>query len=314
MTTLPPTYSTSVPPDASTTSLGRGWTLSPARVGLPPFGLKCADLPEYQQSGNTVPAGTTIYRQRITGWLDLSLGNVTISQSCIQPKPGYVGLGSTSLTTWNSQRELQGPIIIKDSEYDGSLLSDHDKAYIGFFSGVASLYRNYVHDSGSGISTYGSDERTGVDVTVQNNYIDHLIAYGDPGGSGNHQSAYTVRDFDTSSRANRQLLVTDNFFNCDGANATGAFFIQPNGDSVSNLTASGNLLAGNGYQLILEDDQGRFPGVTYHNMRAVNNRMLNTEYGPALVAGSGEGWAQWDQNFTYNSSAVDGKGTLVPKP
>jgi hypothetical protein len=276
--------------------------------------LKCANLPEYQLAGNTVPAGTTIYRQRITGWLDLSMGNITISQSCIQPVPGAVGQGSDSLTTWNSQRELQGPVTIQDSEYDGSLLSAHDQAFIGFFVGVANFYRNYVHNSGSGFSTYVSWEKTDSNVTIENNYVDHLIAYGDPTNGGNHQSGYTVRDFVIDTNPSRQLIVDDNYFNCDGANATGAFFIQPNDANVANMTAAGNLLAGNGYQLILEDDQGRFPGVTYHNMRAVNNRMLNTEYGPTLVAGSGEGWAQWDQNYLFNAAAADGVGSPVPKP
>ncbi|MFC8682201.1 DUF4082 domain-containing protein [Microbacterium ureisolvens] len=295
-------------------SVGKGWNLTSSKVGLAPFGLKCSDLPEYQLNGNTVPAGTVISRMRITGWLDLSMGNITIKESCIQPKPGAVGQGSTSLTTWNSRRELQGPITIQDSEYDGSLLSDRDKAYIGFFNGVASMYRNYIHHSGSGIGIQGSWERTGADVVIQNNYVDQLIAYGDPGGSGNHQSAFTVRDFVTNANAGRQLLVKDNYFDCDGANATGSFFVQPNGDDVRNMTAQGNLLAGMGFNLILEDDQGRFPGVTYHNMRAIDNRMAPTEYGPTKLAGRGEGWTAWSDNYLYSATGADGKGKVVPEP
>ncbi|WP_162564239.1 MULTISPECIES: DUF4082 domain-containing protein [Microbacterium] len=295
-------------------SIGKGWNLTSSKVGLAPFGLKCADLPEYKQTGNTVPAGTVISRMRITGWLDLSMGNITIKESCIQPKPGAVGMGTTSLTTWNNNRGLQGPITIQDSEYDGSLLSDREKAFIGFFNGVASMYRNYVHDSGSGIGIQGSYEKTGANVVIQNNYVDRLIAYGDANGSGNHQSAFTVRDLDSSTNANRQLLVKDNYFDCDGANATGAFFVQANGDDVRNLTAQGNLLAGMGFNLILEDDQGRFPGVTYYNMRAIDNRMLPTEYGPTKLAGRGEGWAQWTDNYLYSPSGTDGKGKVVAEP
>jgi hypothetical protein len=295
-------------------SVGAGWAIGPSTVGLARFGLKCSDLPVYRLSGNTVPAGTVISRVRITGWLDLSMGDITIKQSCIQPTPGAVGLGSTSLTTWNSRRALQGPITIEDSEYDGSLLSDHDKAFTGFFNGVASFYRNSIHDSGSGIGIQGSYEKTGADVVIQNNYVDRLIAYGDPGGSGNHQSAFTVRDFVVDVNSQRQLLVKDNYFDCDGANATGGFFVQANGDDVANVTAQANLISGNGFNLILEDDQGRFPGVTYHNMRAINNRMRPTEYGPAKVAGSGEGWTQWEANYLYSESAPDGKGETVPDP
>ncbi len=302
-----------VPSIPAQASIGKGWSLTASKVGLAPFGLTCASLPEYTASGSTVAAGTTIYRQRITGWLDLTLGNITISQSCIQPKPGYVGQGSTSLTTWGT-RDLQGPVTVQDSEYDGSLLSTRDQAYIGFFNGVASMYRNYIHDSGSGIGIQGSYEKTGQNVVIQNNYIDHLIAYGDASGSGNHQSAFTVRDLDLTTNSSRQLLVKDNFFDCDGANATGSFFIQPNGGNVSNLTAQGNLLAGNGFNLILQDDQGRFPGVTYHNMRAIDNRMQPTEYGPASLAGRGEGWTQWTNNYLYNPVGTDGQGKVVAKP
>jgi len=305
---------TSVPPVTGTTSLGPGWTLTSSRVGLTPYGLKCADLPEYQLSGHTVPAGTTIYRQRITGWLDLSMGNITVSQSCIQPLPGYVGQGTSALSTWNSQRELQAPVTIQDSEYDGSLLSAHDQAWIGLFVGVANFYRNYVHNSGSGLNTYVSWEKTDADVTIMNNVVDHLICYGDPNTTGNHQSAYTVRDFVTDTRPSRQLIVADNYFLADSPNVSAVFFIQPNPADISNMTASGNLLGGNGFQLTLEVAQDRFPGVTYHNMHAVNNRFINDEYGVARVDGGGEGWTQWSENYMYNPSALDGKGTLVPNP
>jgi hypothetical protein len=49
-------------------------------------------------------------------------------------------------------------------------------------------------------------------------------------------------------------------------------------------------------------------------MRAINNRLLPTEYGPARVAGSGEGWTQWEANYLYNASAPDGIGEAVPEP
>lgn len=299
--------------NAAQASIGKGWALTSSTVGLTPFGLSCSELPAYKLSGNTVPAGTTIYRQRIIGWLDLSLGNITISQSCVQPRPGEVGQGSTALTTW-STRDLQGPVIIQDSEYDGSLLNQHDQAWINLFSGAASMYRNYIHNSGSGISIQGSYEKTGQNIIIQNNYVDHLVAYGDASGSGNHQSAFTVRDTDLTTNPNRQLLVKDNYLNATGGSVTGSFFIQPNGDNVSNVTAQGNYLGGEGFNLILQDDRSRFPGVSYHNMRATDNRFHPTEYGPTSVTGTGEGWTTFTNNSLYNPSAADGKGTTVTTP
>lgn len=317
--TAPTTPTTPAPPPPAS-SAGSGWTLSPTSVGLAPFGLRCADLPVLDTSGwrnNTVPAGTTISRRRITGvgTLYLNQGNITISQSCIQPKPGDIGQGSTALQSYGSSgQDLQGPVTIQDSEYDGSLLSTHDQAYVGLLNGVASFYRNYVHDSGSGLNTQGSYEKTGADVVIENNYVHKLIAYGDASGSGNHQSAYTVRDFDTSMRSGRQLIIRGNHFNCDGANATGALFIQPNGGNVTNVVISANMLVGNGFPLILEDDKGRFPGVSYHNMRATDNRIRPTEYGPTKLAGTGEGWTQWQDNHLYDASATDGGGSVISAP
>lgn len=305
----------SAPPAGITAqaSIGKGWALTSSSVGLTPFGVTCSALPEYNAPNNhTVPAGTTISRQRITTWLDLSMGNITISQSCVQPKPGEVGSGSTALTTW-STRDLQGPVVIQDSEYDGSLLNQHDQAWINLFSGAASMYRNYIHNSGSGISIQGSYEKTGQNIIIQNNYVDKLVAYGDASGSGNHQSAFTVRDTDTTVNPNRQVLVKDNYLNATGGSVTGSFFVQPNGDNVRNVTAQGNLLAGEGYNLILEADPTRFGGVSYYNMRAIDNRFQPTEYGPSRVR-EGEGWTTFTNNYLYNAAGTDGKGAAVTTP
>jgi len=299
---------------AAQPSIGAGWTLTPSQVGLTPLGLRCDALPEYVQQGNSVPAGTVIDEKRITGWLDLSAGNITIKRSCIQPKPGAVGAGTTALTTWSSKHELQGPVTIEDSEYDGSLLSAYDQAHIGLFTGVANFYRNYIHNSGSGLGTYGSEEKTGSDVVIQNNYVDRLTAYGDPTTSGNHQSAYSVRDFDTSTNPDRQLLVKDNYLDCDGANATGALFIQANGGNIRNVTVQGNLLAGNGYQLYLDYQPGRFAGVGYSNIWALDNRMTDTGWGAVFVRDGGPGFAQWTGNYVYDAADALGEGKLIPDP
>jgi hypothetical protein len=292
-----------------------GWQLTPQVVGLTPFGLDGDSLPVLNTSSwqnNTVPAGTVISGKLITNTDTLYLwkGNITIEKCCIKPTPGSIGHGSTALQSYGSSGQSpQGSITIRDCEYDGSLLGD-EGAFVGFFNGGANFLRNYVHDSGSGIGFQGVFGALGSTITVANNYVDGLLAIGDPSNGGNHSSAFTVRDFP----AGWQLAVRNNYFRAYNANVTGAFFIQPNGDEIWNMTASGNLLAGKGYQLMLEDDQSRFPGVTYHNMRATNNRFINNEYGPTLLRGTGEGWTEWSENYMYDAAAADCKGAVITKP
>lgn len=294
-----------------------GWQLTTAKVGLTPFGLDGPSLPELPGTtwaGHTVPQGEVIHRKKLTSWYDLSFGFITIRQCLIQPAPGEVGMGTTALTTWNGSRPLQGPIVIEDCEYDGSLLTTQEQAFVGFFQGVASMYRTYVHNSGSGIGFQGTYEVTGSDVTVKNTYVDNLIAFGDPNGSGNHQSAFTVRDLDATVNPNRKITVEGNYFNCSGANASAGFYIQPNDANVINVTGRRNFIGGNGYNVMLEDDQGRFPGVSYHNMRFIDNRMNPTEFGAAIVRGTGEGWTEWGSNYLYSATGPDGRGSVVTQP
>jgi hypothetical protein len=293
-------------------SVGTGWNITPATIGLAASGLSCSKLPVYGRSDHVIPAGTVIDKQRLTTWYDLSAGNITIKNSCVQPTPGSIGQGSFALSTWG--KTPGGPVTIEDSEYDGSLLSRHDAAWIGMFTGVANFYRNYIHDSGSGLVIYGSAEKTGSDVVVQNNYVDDLIADGDASTSGNHESAMTVRDFDTRVNPNRQLLIRDNYFNCDGENATGALFIQPNDGDVKNVTVQGNLLAGYGFQFYLDYQPQNFPGVGYANIRAVDNRLDETHAGAVFVRDGGPGVAVWQDNYTYDMRGDDGRGRLVGNP
>lgn len=295
-----------VPP--ATDGLGRGWELTADKVGLKGVGVDGSTLPVYTQSGHTVSAGTVIYRKKITSWYDLYNGGITIRQCLIQPQPGEVGKGSNVFSTWGG-KGLPKPIIIEDCEFDGSLLTQEAQAWIGPLFGVASFSRCYIHHMGSGISLLGTGEATGSDVLIEHNYVAQLTAYGDPSNGGNHQSAFTIRDLDLTGNPNRQVVVRDNFFDCSGANATGAFFIQPNGGDVANVTASGNLLSGNGFNLILEEDPTRFP-YHYRNCTAVNNRFRPTEYGPSRVH-NGEGWKQWADNYLLDPSKPNAESTVV---
>jgi hypothetical protein len=143
------------------------------------------------------------------------------------------------------------------------------------------------------------------DSLIEHNYVTDLISWGDPATTGNHCDGYTIRDFPNRTMPNRQLIVRNNRFDCNTDNATGAFFIQAWADEVDNVTAQGNLLEGNGYQLILE-----YSSNGYSNVKAINNRMTGTGYGAGYVTG-GPGWTMQQENYIYNSSNPDGKGAPV---
>lgn len=283
-----------------------GWTVTADTVGLAPLGLSCDSLPVY--TGPAKPdSGSTISGQLITNGLDLSAGGITIERSCIQPTS--IGRGLPVLTTTdNNTTFLPGsdPVIIRDSEIDGSRLSTEMAALSTGFIGIASVQRNYVHHLGSGIALFHSG--TALDALVENNYVTDLLGWGDPATTGNHSDAFTIRDFSDAERPDRQALIRNNRFDCDSPNPTGAFFIQAYAGRIDNVTIQGNLLEGRGYQLGLEaKDSG------YSNIKAIDNRFSGTGFGAAYVTG-GPGFASWQGNYVYAAAAPSARGTAVNEP
>ncbi|QQR52691.1 hypothetical protein IPG36_01010 [bacterium] len=287
-----------------------GWQITAANTGLASVDLNCASLPVYTGAEN-VPAGTTITNKRITVGLVLSAGNITIDRSCF--KPTSAGIGYPLVTTTNTNicgtngcQSAQGKVTISNSEFDGSLLGAQEAAFTTAFIGIADLKNNYIHGFGSGIglmntgSTYSS--------VVEGNYVTQLKAYGDPGGAGNHSDGFTIRDFDASSTPGRTALVRNNRFDCSSGNDTGALFLQTYAGRIDNVTISGNLLEGSGYQLGLN-----LLNSPYSNLVATNNRLSNTGYGAAYVQG-GVGWSQWDQNYVNDPTKASNQGAVLPKP
>lgn len=292
------------------TSVLYGWQLTAQNTGLAPHGLSCNGLPLY--TGPSKPsAGTVISQKRVETPLDLSNGNITIEKSCIRPTSVGTGLPIVTTTDYNNCNPDCGvtpsSVTIRDSEINGTSLGAEESAFATGFLGVGSLYRNYIHGMGSGIGIANSG--TQISITIEGNYVTGLTAFGDPGTTGNHSDAFTIRDFITTSNPNRRATIINNRFNCDSGNDTGAFFIQQTwNDNIDYVAIEGNLLEGEGYQLALE-------GNTYGtHMSAVNNRFSGTGYGPALVQGSGPGWATWSNNFINNPSATNNQGAAVPKP
>ncbi|WP_010205779.1 DUF4082 domain-containing protein [Salinibacterium sp. PAMC 21357] len=287
------------------TSGSAGWTINANTVGLAPLGLTCSNLPAY--TGNSsVPAGTTITGKRFTGGLDLSAGNITIENSCIQPTSAGRGMPVVATQNFNTFEIAPSKVTIRNSEFDGSKLSIQDAAWATAFIGVADLIGNYVHGFGSGIAIMNSGST--LNAQIERNYVTGLVAWGDPATTGNHSDAFTIRDFTDRSNANRQLNVINNRFNADSGSDTGALFIQTYSGSIDNVLIQGNLLEGNGYQLGLNEMNS-----SYSNLRSVDNRFSGTGFGATYVQ-RGSGWAEWSNNYIYKSSATDGKGAAVSKP
>lgn len=291
----------------STTPAGNilGWKLTAGNTGLAPHGLNCDSLALY--TGSDKPAaGTVISRKRIEVTLDLSAGNITIEKSCIRPTDSAPGLPLVTSIDFNASSPAPAPslVTIRDSEISGSKLSAYNAAFTDGFKGLGTIQRNYIHDVGSGIAILV----TGMQLSglIEGNYVTGLRAYGDPSTTGNHSDAFTVRGFSTSANSGRTLTVRNNRLNCNSGNDTGAFFVQTWEDNIGNVTAEGNLLEGDAYQLVLS---GGF-GNNYSNMKAINNRFSNTGYGASYVA-DGPGWSQWSENYVNDPSKPDHKGQAL---
>lgn len=281
---------------------GVGWHITAANVGLASLGIDGTALPLY--TGPSKPAsGTVITDVQFDSGLDLSNGSIRIERCLFRPTSVGQGMPLVTTTDYNTFVPVPAPVVIKDCDFDGTLLSQFSAAWCTAFMGIADLSNNYIHHFGSGIANMGTGSQ--FDCIVEHNYVWDLVSWGNPATDGNHCDAYTVRDFTNTVVADRQLTVRNNRFDCTTTNATGAFFIQGYADLIANLTASNNYLEGLGYQMILE-----YHNNGYTNIRATNNRFSGTGYGAGYITG-GEGYAFQQENYLYDANAPDGKGAPV---
>jgi len=293
-----------------TPTLGAGWTLDKTKVGLAPLGLSCGSLPVYT-GANPIPNGARISGVRFTGFVDLSRGDIVIERSCFRPtSSGQNALATTTHfpACGNSCPVIaQQKVVIRDSEFDGSLLSLQSAANSSAFWGVADLQRNYIHDLGSGIALYNTGGQ--LSSLIEHNYVTRMLSYGDPATTGNHSDGFTIRDFNVSSNPSRQAIIRNNRFDTNTANATGSFFIQDTWSAgIGNIVATGNLLEGGGYEMAGEK---RNAPVT--NVRVTNNRFRGKTDGGygACYRGGGFVWAEWANNYLYDPARVDSAGSAV---
>jgi len=276
-----------------------GWKVDASNTGLAPHGLSCDSLPLY--TGPLKPArGARIHQVQIAGNLDLSNGDIEIDKSCIRPPSGnnralisndVCGSDECSVTS-------PGTVTVRDSEIDGSIAPLSSLLGTCAFRGVGTLKRNYIHGMDSGICFFGTGfQHSGL---AEQNYVTGLRH-----NPGAHREAATVRDFRITQNPSRTIKFINNRLDCSGDGVTGGLFIQPTWVDIHNVTIEGNYLEGAGYNLYLENKGG-----VYGNIRAMNNRFRSTGWGPSVVS-SGVGYAQWVDNYRYDPTKGDGKGSVV---
>jgi hypothetical protein len=280
-----------------------GWLANESTVGLAPFGISGENLPVYT-GPYKVPAGSFISGVRFTSNVDLSAGDITIEKSMFQPIQAARGLPLVTTTDFSqdSLPSAPGKVVIRDSEFDGTLLSDEIAAWATGFWGIADMQRNYIHHFGGGIALYNTG--TQHDSLIEGNYITDMLGWGDPATTGNHSDTFTIRDFSDAARPDRKAIVRNNNFDNESPNVTGSFFIQAN-SRIANVQIEGNLLTGGGFNLALEQNRGG-----YSNIRAINNRFTPTGFGPVYTSG-GEGWAAWQDNSIFNPAAQNFAGSAI---
>lgn len=291
-------------------TLGFGWMLDETKVGLAPLGLSCASLPAYS-GANPIPRGSVISNVRFTEFVDLSQGNIVIEKSCFRPtRAGANAVATTThFPSCGSSCPVLAPetVVIRDSEFDGSQLSQQAAAFAAAFWGVADMQRNYIHDLGSGIALYNTGRQ--LSSLIEHNYVTRMISYGNPATTGNHVDGFTIRDFNVSSNPNRQAIIRNNRINTSTANATGSFFIQDTWSAgIGNILVTGNLLEGGGYEMAGEK---RNAPVT--NIRVSNNRFRGTTDGGygACYRDGGFTWTEWTNNYLYSPTNSNNAGSVV---
>ena len=121
-----------------------GWMLSESTVGLASLGLSCDSLPTY--SGSSKPAaGTTISMKKITlSELDLSNGNITLDRVCVRPTTAGNRMSVIFGYNPDTADNQLGDVIIKDSDIDGSAITNNLVYSACGFRGAGSLYRNNI--------------------------------------------------------------------------------------------------------------------------------------------------------------------------
>lgn len=281
-----------------------GWTLTSANTGLAGVGIDRNTLPTYTGPPE-VPAGTTISQRKITVPLDCFNGNITIDRCWIVPTSLGSPVGAFVSTIRDGTNPTTvGGVVVQDCEIDGDAFAlNLALAQACAFAGIGTLRRNYIHGMGSGIAFINTGPT--FSAVAEENYVTGLRAFGDPGTTGSHNEAATVRDLPRNSSDTRSAVFRGNRLHCQSGNDSGSLFLQPLWGELRNITVQDNYLEGGGYNLYLENHN-----FTYSNVHAVNNRFRWVDYGPVATSG-GPGWTTWTGNYAYHATNPNNAGTAV---
>ena len=289
----------------------KGWHLDEYNTGLAGVGINRYFMPLYRPPEDEVdygtwyvPAGSVIIGKRIeAGGIDISNGNIIFERCWFHPSS--IGRGMPLI---HGSGDM--PNSIRDCDIDGSaiLLNDDgtNPACGGFAVNAAniSVLRCNIQGFGSGLGLSGS-----YPVTVEGNYIHDLVQGEWFLGSGeSHQDGLTMRSFTGALAVIRNNHILTNPPTCA---ATGAVFMQATWADcfLDNIHIEGNLLAGYGYNLIIERNNGGY-GI---NIRAINNR-FDPYNGWLAYVEHGPGWAQWQENYMNDPVQPDHKGAVAAEP
>ena len=302
----------SVPPPLPSpiTSL-KGWELNGSNTGLAGAGIDRATLPLYEPPAEQVqygtwyvPADTVMTEQHIeTGGIDLSAGNITFERCWFRPLS--IGRGMPLIRGTGAL-----PNIIRDCDIDGNAIPMNTDGTNPACGSIAISCANIrvllcnISGLASGVAFYGENP-----VTMEGTYIHDLVQGEWFLGSGqSHQDGFTMRDY-TGTLA----LVRNNYIliNPPSHMATGAIFLQATWEDcfLDNIYIADNLLAGDGYKLVAERDNGGYG----RHLWAVNNR-FDPDSGWLAYVEHGPGWALWQDNFLNDAGQTDNKGDAVAEP
>ena len=272
----------------------RGWQLDETNTGLrgDTANLTALDtagsdsnLARLEEWGTiTVLANVTIENKIITKEMDTGADGITLRHCLI--KPDTVGAGMPLVHGLN--------FTMEDCEIDGSLLEDSAHTAV---STTGIIRRCNIHGMSTGIYLVNMGAATTV---CENNYVHDLryTALHDP-----HMDGITIRQ----STGTGGVVIADNRAICaNQLHSTGAFFSQPSAGSIDNIRIEGNLFEGYGYSLSV-NNQSTFK---YGKNITVKNNRVN-----AYPGGAGFNIqvpvAEFSENYTYDSNAEDGRGTLA---
>ncbi len=289
----------------------KGWQLDGNNTGLTGAGIDRNSLPLYEPPGAQVqygtwyvPAGTVITDRRIEmGGIDLSAGNITFEQCWFHPLS--IGRGMPLFRGTGASQN-----IIRSCDIDGSAIplngdgTNPACGSIAISCGNIQVLLCNIRGLASGVAFFGEDP-----VTMEGTYIHDLVQGEWFLGSGqSHQDGFTMRDY-----SGGLALIRNNYILTNPASsiATGAVFFQAtwNDCFLENIYITGNLLAGYGYNLVIERDNGGYG----RHLWAVDNR-FDPYSGWLAYVEHGPGWALWQDNYRNDTGQADNRGTAVAEP